>query len=370
MGNSSSSSLPLAGQQPDSSMLPLASEMADIDSADQAAVQHAVDRIVKQFLACVVQSQGSGNDASEAAVQQFCSTLVEEATALVCLPSKQYSFWTGSLQEAFEQQSEVQQQLGNKAASHLCLAVAKNVLPQLNVKRAAMGLQLKKNFDDEPAEGSVDGSGSTNSNSGGSIVQPQQQQQQQQQEQGQVDPAATDAAGWPLLHRVVMLAVSQAPPQQQQQQQQQAASAEAGAGAAAGSAEAGAAAQQAAAGACSNGDSSSSSKLAGSDAAAAAAASSGGAATAGTTTNSSSTSSTPAGSNAAAAAAAAVAAAAAASSGVAATAGTTTTTNSSSSSLPSLQEVLSVCDDVDMLGPGGFTALHLACAGPYSRVAK
>jgi hypothetical protein len=38
--------------------------------------------------------------------------------------------------------------------------------------------------------------------------------------------------------------------------------------------------------------------------------------------------------------------------------------------LPSLQEVLVVCNDVDMPGPGGFTALHLACAGPYNRFAR
>lgn len=46
-------------------------------------------------------------------------------------------------------------------------------------------------------------------------------------------------------------------------------------------------------------------------------------------------------------------------------AGTSTSTASTSSdrSLPSLDAVLAVCKDVNLKGPGGFTALHMACLG-------
>lgn len=36
--------------------------------------------------------------------------------------------------------------------------------------------------------------------------------------------------------------------------------------------------------------------------------------------------------------------------------------------MATLEEVLARCKDVNLKGPGGFTALHLACLGPLSRL--
>jgi hypothetical protein len=35
-----------------------------------------------------------------------------------------------------------------------------------------------------------------------------------------------------------------------------------------------------------------------------------------------------------------------------------------STTLPTLQQVLEACTDINLKGPGGFTALHMACLGP------
>jgi hypothetical protein len=351
MGNSSSntSSLPLAGQQPGSSKLLPASELAISQYPDQAEVQKAVDGQVDAFVEWLLQSVDDGDEVTEEEIYDRCCKWVEDAAPLMSLPSQQYSLWKERLSAAFEQQSKLQQQLGNEDAAQQCLEISRKLLVQLDIKRAALGLELNCNFDDESDGGSAD------SKDGSLKAQQQQQQPSLQPEQVQIDPAAKDAAGWPLLHRVVMAAVSQAPQQQQQQQQQPPASDQSAAAAAP------PAAAQSPAAETGSSSSSSSSKLAGTDAAAAAAASSSSAAAA------AASSAPPAASTAAAAAAGAAAAA---------TAGTNTssTTSSSSNVLPSLQEVLAACDDlavsVDMPGPGGFTALHLACAGSYTRLAR